>query len=107
MEGGIGRDDHPAAQTAGGVLRLGTGMFHHGRTSPAGGPRGVRSPVPRGVDLSRRATHQLVPALPDSVVGYRGGARGHKGPCLVVGLVGIYLPQVFGVGYETIEKILD
>jgi len=26
---------------------------------------------------------------------------------LIVGLVGIYLPQVFGVGYETIEKILD
>jgi chloride channel protein, CIC family len=26
---------------------------------------------------------------------------------LIVGLAGIYLPQVFGVGYETIEKILD
>lgn len=26
---------------------------------------------------------------------------------LIVGLVGIYLPQVFGVGYETIGKILD
>lgn len=26
---------------------------------------------------------------------------------LIVGLVGIYLPQVFGVGYETIENILD
>ncbi len=26
---------------------------------------------------------------------------------LIVGLVGIYLPQIFGVGYETIEKILN
>ena len=83
LDGALRREDHIAASPPGRLRRLGTRAVHDGRWSVARGPDGVRPPVREGTDLSRRADHELVPALRHGPVGPRGSAprgAGHARP---------------------------